>query len=115
MFDSLRESIYLSLKSKRSWYMGKGFKMHFGDIRVLAALRQLCYRDQDALDSNSVWPRKCTDPKVAPLSSMPVYGFRFRHVQFDERTFLPLLRKAYLFLKDKDQTRTTPKNHLPKL
>jgi hypothetical protein len=95
MFDSLRESIYLSLKSKRSWYMGKGFKMHFG--------------------SNSVWPRKCTDPKVAPLSSMPVYGFRFRHVQFDERTFLPLLRKAYLFLKDKDQTRTTPKNHLPKL
>ena len=56
----------------------------------------------DVLASNTVCPEKYTDPKGARLFCLlPVYSFQLRHIQFDERTFLPLLRKADLFKRAK--------------
>ncbi|OZJ06847.1 hypothetical protein BZG36_00041 [Bifiguratus adelaidae] len=51
-----------------------------------------------AIKSNSFQPMKFTDPKGARrFTIVPVYSFQQRHIQFDSRTFFPVLRKAGLF------------------
>lgn len=98
-FDSLRESIYLSLKNKTNLVYGKKVSSctlitpeHYQRFDNFVTVTK------DALASNTFCPEKYMDTKGARLFSLlPVYSFQLRHVQFDAQTFLPLLRKAGLF------------------
>jgi hypothetical protein len=99
VFDSLRESIYLSLKNKTNLVYGKKVSSctlitpeHYQRFDNFVTVTK------DALASNTFCPEKYMDTKGARLFSLlPVYSFQLRHVQFDDQTFLPLLRKAGLF------------------
>jgi hypothetical protein len=99
VFDSLRESIYLSLKKKTNLVYGKKVsRCTLITPEYYQRFDNFVTVTKDALASNTFCPEKYTDPKGARLFCLlPVYSFQLRHVQFDERTFLPLLRKAGLF------------------
>ena len=99
VFDSLRESIYLSLKNKTNLVYGKKVSSctlitpeHYQRFDNFVTMTK------NALASNTFCPEKYTDTKGARLFSLlPVYAFSCAMSQFDDQTFLPLLRKAGLF------------------
>ena len=62
------------------------------------AFEKLAVDTKAEIANKSFRPEKFTDPRGARLFTMvPIYSFQLRYTDFNQQTFMPVLRKAGLF------------------
>jgi hypothetical protein len=96
VFDSLLALVYVAIKYDSLPVYGKKVR----DCRSLSTghreqTETFVRNTREAINGGTFQPEKYTDPKGTRLFTLlPVHSFQLRHVQFDIRSFPPLLRQA---------------------
>jgi hypothetical protein len=96
VFDSLLAVVYVAIKYDALPVYGKKVIQCSSLSTEHREQIETFVRDtREAVKGGIFQPEKYTDPKGTRLFTLlPVYSFQLRHVEFDIRTFPPLLRQA---------------------